>query len=110
MALARDALAQRARGEAPQPPDARTGRVIADRYHARVLRNPQQVCNAIRYVLSNTRKHLIERGEKVGAFTHDAYAAGPAEHVPASMRLAPSEIVVEPRTWLLRVGWARAVG
>jgi REP element-mobilizing transposase RayT len=87
----------------------RTGRVIADRYHAEVLRTPKQVLNAIRYVLSNTRKHLIERGEAVGPITADDYAAGPAEHVPKTMRLRPSALLLEPRTWLLRAGWMRAV-
>lgn len=88
----------------------RTGRVIADRYHVEVLRSPKQVLNAIRYVLSNTRKHLVERGVTVGPVTVDDYAAGPAEHVPKTMHLRPSALVLEPRSWLLRLGWMRAVG
>ncbi|WP_373049552.1 hypothetical protein [Vulgatibacter sp.] len=87
----------------------RKGRVFADRYHLVVLKTPRQVANAIRYVLSNTRKHMLERGEKPAAVTFDAYAAGPAEHVPRTMRLLPSALVLEPRTWLLGVGWRRAV-
>lgn len=85
----------------------RKGRVIADRYHASVLRNPGQVRNAIRYVLSNTRKHMLEAGATLGPVTADAYAAGPAEHVPRTMRLAPCILLDEPRTWLLRIGWSR---
>jgi len=85
----------------------RAGRVFADRYHATVLRSPRQVYRAIRYVLSNTRKHLLERGTKVGAVTVDDYAAGPAEHVPDTMRLRPSVLLLEPRTWLLQTGWLR---
>jgi REP element-mobilizing transposase RayT len=38
------------------------GRVFADRYHARVLRSPRQTRNALRYVLSNFRKHGQGRG------------------------------------------------
>ena len=86
----------------------RKGRVIADRYHVRVLRTPRQVRNAINYVLSNYRKHLVEFGEKVGKVTLDEYAAGPAEHVPPTMKLRPSPLLLEPRTWLLKIGWSRA--
>ncbi len=86
----------------------RSGRVVADRYHAAALRTPTQVRNAIRYVLSNTRKHMLERGEKLEPVTADAYAAGPATHVPRTMRLRPSALLLEPRTWLLKDGWRRA--
>jgi REP element-mobilizing transposase RayT len=85
----------------------RKGRVIADRYHVSVLSKPQQVRNAIRYVLSNTRKHMVERGQEVGPVTADDYAAGPADHVPTTMRLRPSPLLAEPRTWLLQTGWRR---
>ena len=89
------------------------GRVIADRYHVAVLDKPQLVRNAVRYVLSNTRKHLVQAGKAVGRFTEDAYAAGPAEHVPGVMRLVPhplldGPLVQPPRSWLLREGWRRA--
>jgi len=86
----------------------RSGRVLADRYHVAVLKTPQQVRNAIHYVLSNTRKHMVERGERVAAVIADRFAAGPAEHVPRTMRLAPSPLLLEPRTWLLQHGWRRA--
>lgn len=86
----------------------RSGRVIADRYHAAVLRTPRQVRNAIHYVLANTRKHLLERRASVGPVTADDYAAGPADHVPKTMRLRPSPLLLAPRTWLLREGWRRA--
>lgn len=84
-----------------------SGRVVADRYHLVVLRTPTQVRNAVRYVLSNTRKHLLETGRSVAPVLRDAYTAGPASHVPATMRLAPSPLLAEPTTWLLRVGWMR---
>lgn len=35
----------------------RKGRVLADRYHARLLRTPLEVQRALRYVLLNARKH-----------------------------------------------------
>ncbi|WP_373046742.1 hypothetical protein [Vulgatibacter sp.] len=86
----------------------RKGPVVADRYHLAVLRTPRQVANAIRYVLSNLRKHLVERGERVGLVLADDYASGPAEHVPPTMLLRTSPLVLEPRTWLLQAGWRRA--
>ena len=36
----------------------RTGRLFADRYHARALKTPRSVYFALRYVLLNARKHL----------------------------------------------------
>ncbi len=88
----------------------RKGRVIADRYHVVVLRNPQQTRNAIRYVLSDTRKHMLERGEPTPRVIADTYAAGPSDHVPRTMRLRPSVLLLEPRSWLLTDGWRRAAG
>ena len=38
-----------------------TGRVLAQRYHAHVLRTPREVRWALRYVLLNARKHWRER-------------------------------------------------
>ena len=39
----------------------RTGSVLGDRYHLRVLRSPRQVRNALAYVLLNARRHLVKR-------------------------------------------------
>ena len=39
----------------------RSGRVLADRYHLRVLRSPREVRNALAYVLLNARRHLAKR-------------------------------------------------
>ncbi len=40
----------------------RSGPVLADRYHARVLRTPREVRNAIAYVLLNARRHAERAG------------------------------------------------
>lgn len=88
----------------------RRGRVIADRYHSVPLRTPTQTRNTIRYVLSNSRKHAVERGEPIHHTYSDRYAAGPPDHVPPEMHLNPSPLLIEPRTWLLRVGWLRSRG
>jgi REP element-mobilizing transposase RayT len=60
---------------------ARSGRVIADRYHAHILRTPSEVRRARSYLLTNAHHHYGQ----VGA---DAFASrGP---------------VIAPRTWLLQ--------
>ncbi len=59
----------------------RRGRVVSDRYHARVLKTLTEVRNARRYLENNARKHYGIVGE-------DDFTS----HTP----------FVRPRTWLLR--------
>jgi hypothetical protein len=99
----------------------RRGKVVADRYHARLLRTPREVRNALRYVLLNARKHAAvtarnavravkvvwdpassarffdgwKLGRGTGPGAGDAAAA--RDHLP----------VARARTWLLRAGWRR---
>jgi putative transposase len=72
----------------------RKGRVFDDRYHARLLRTPTEVRHAIRYVLSNARKHAAERGETYSPSYVDPYSSAGAPDVA----LPPAQ------TWLLRTG------
>src|SRR5690349_6319503 len=72
----------------------RKGRVFDDRYHARLLRTPTEVRNAIRYVRSNARKHAAERGETYSPGYVDPYSSAGAPDVG----LPPAQ------TWLLRTG------
>src|SRR5882762_48992 len=81
----------------------RRGRVWADRYHARPLRTPREVRNALVYVLQNWRKHLPGvRGldPRSSATWFDGWT-----------RMAPTAVpcrpVVAPRTWLAAIGWRR---
>jgi putative transposase len=59
----------------------RNGRVVGDRYHARMLKTPTEVKRARHYLLTNARKHY-------GVVGVDPYASQVA--------------VVGARTWLLR--------
>ncbi|HWE29287.1 MAG TPA: transposase, partial [Polyangia bacterium] len=59
----------------------RRGRVVGDRYHARILRTPSEVRRARTYLATNARKHY-------GYVGRDPFASQ-----------AP---LVAPRTWLLR--------
>jgi REP element-mobilizing transposase RayT len=90
-----------------------TGRVLAQRYHARVLRSPREVRGALRYVLLNIRKHWRERrGDAPPARLDDASSSrwfdGFARELPGGHtgRTGPRE-VAWPRTWLLAHGWRR---
>jgi REP-associated tyrosine transposase len=86
------------------------GRVFADRYHARALRTPREVRNALAYVLNNRRRHLAKERLRVPTGWLDplcsgAYFDGWATRRPRAVdERAP---VVAPRTWLLRRGWRR---
>src|SRR5258706_7526845 len=81
----------------------RHGRVWSDRYHARALRTPRELRNALVYVLNNARKHLrAMRGLDPcsSAPWFDGWSAAPAH----SGGTAP---IAAPRTWLARVGRRR---
>src|SRR5262245_59438547 len=51
----------------------RSGRVFADRYHARALETPREVRNALAYVLLNARKHGAWLASRP-----DPYSSGPS--------------------------------
>jgi len=95
------------------------GRVVADRYHARVLRTPREVRNALRYVLLNARKHAAAAARKAvrametvldpasSARWFDGWkpVQGMAPGVLAHADERPP--VARARTWLLTTGWRR---
>ncbi len=71
----------------------RSGAVFADHYHARVLATPTEVANAVGYVRDNAAHHFPEHAGGVDPFTSDARP----------------ELAAPARTWLLTVGWTRAL-
>jgi hypothetical protein len=73
------------------------GQVFAERYHARVLGSPLEVCRAIGYLRDNHRHHLGERARLLPASFVDPYTS---EALLAGVLPAPT-------LWLLRVGWRR---
>jgi len=91
----------------------RVGGVFADRYHARALKTPLEVRRALRYVLHNRAHHRgVRRARDSRAWLDPCSSAasfrgwlglfgGPATPLVAD------DAVLEPRTWLLRVGWRR---
>jgi len=86
----------------------RRGSVFDDRYHAEILRSPNQVRNALAYVLNNARKH----GEVLRGSTPDLLSS--AWHFDGwqddgwRRGLAPPvgpRCVAPAKTWLLGEGW-----
>jgi hypothetical protein len=87
---------------------SRRGKVLADRYHHRVLKTPREVRNALSYLLLNFRKHAAQRGVRAPAVIDPAssgrwFLGWIHRHAPPEER-AP---VAKARSWLLRVGWWR---
>jgi REP element-mobilizing transposase RayT len=73
------------------------GRVLEDRYHAHVLRSPEEARRALAYVLDNHAGHQRRRGARVPAGFIDPHASETA--------LGPDGLpppVSPPRTWLLQ--------
>ncbi len=84
----------------------RKGPVFRERYHAHALRSPTEVARAVAYVLGNYFLHAASWGARFARNEVDPFssAANSAERTSSG---ADPPLVVEPRTWLLRVGWRR---
>jgi len=99
----------------------RTGRVFADRYRSRLLTDPLDARNTLRYVLNNARRHVRRATRNQTRWT-DPCSSAPwfrhwslppevADFAPDSRHralLALGSAGVPPRTTLLAYGWTRA--
>ena len=98
----------------------RTGPVLAERYHLRLLPTPREVRNALRYVLLNARKHAAASLSRLGAQVVVLDPASSARWFDGWIReadgtgrdvrprpLAEPSPVALARSWLLSVGWRR---
>ena len=81
----------------------RRGRVWADRFHARALRTPREVRNALIYVLQNWRKHT--RGAR-GLDWRSSAIWFTGWRTPIALMTGTSPVVA-PRSWLAAIGWRR---
>lgn len=88
----------------------RSGPVLADRAHVRVLRTPKEVRHALAYVLLNARKHAAQIGRRIGrSFAPDPASSGrwfDGWREPLEPARDASSVALA-RTWMLRVGWRR---
>ena len=86
----------------------RRGPVWADRYHARILRTPREVRNALVYVIGNWRHH---GGDRYPLQSIDPYTSAPWFDGFREKLLPLPEGAERPtaaaRTWLLGTGWRR---
>jgi REP element-mobilizing transposase RayT len=95
----------------------RKGKLFGDRYHARALRTPREVRNAIRYVLNNLRHHAAQQGQRLAPSWIDPFSSAPwfaGWSRPIRVydpRLAAlrrqSRPSAEAGVWLLAIGWRR---
>lgn len=87
----------------------RKGRVIVERYFARILRTPRQTKAALGYVLLNTRRHDRQRGRVRDAGWIDPWSSGRYFDGWRELELKPPPderpTVTAPRLWLLTTGW-----
>ncbi len=89
----------------------RSGKVMRDRYHSRVLRTPTEVRHVLAYVLCNYRRHAAERGIRLDRGWIDPYSSGP--HFtgwrdlvrPAHTYARAPTCTAAPRSWVLAKGW-----
>ncbi len=86
---------------------SRKGRVLADRYHARVLKTPREVRNALAYVLLNARRHAGRRAKpdgKLDPASSGRWFDGWRKRFGIA-RDAPA--IARPHSWLVQKGWRR---
>jgi hypothetical protein len=99
----------------------RTGRVFSDRYRSRLLTDPLDARNTLRYVLDNARRHVRRATRNRTRWTDPCSSAPWFRHwsIPPDIAdfapdprhralLALGSAAVPPRTPLLSYGWTRA--
>jgi REP-associated tyrosine transposase len=94
----------------------RSGPVLADRFHHRVLETPSEVHHALRYVLLNARRHATKaraafaRRVKLDPASSgrwfDGWKRGRAVEEEGDP-IREQSPVARARTWLLTTGWRR---
>lgn len=89
---------------------SRNGKVLEDRYHARVLHTALEVRRALGYVLNNARKHAIQRGERLPDLWTDPYSSaayfdGWLEVLAEPRRAPETRACSPPLSRLLRLSW-----
>ena len=98
----------------------RRGKVFADRYHVEVITTPARARHAIRYVLSNWRKHGEDRTGLPSTWLVDPFSSGISfpdwQELQDQAWMWPIRetydplMVRRPQSWLLRAGWKLAGG
>jgi hypothetical protein len=79
--------------------------VLDDHYHARALKTPREVRNALVYVMQNAHKHGV-RLCGLDPFSSAATFDGWKEIVRGAIDLLAAPLA-RARTWLLAIGWRK---
>ena len=88
----------------------RKGKLVDGRYHARALKTPLEVRNALRYVLHNAALHRARAGKPPSPHLDPRSTAARFDgwRTPPRGRNRTKDFGTSPpRTWLLRFGWRR---
>ncbi len=97
----------------------RSGKVLAERYHVRLLPTPREVRGALRYVLLNARRHAAAAVKKIASSVRldpassarwfDGWRRDKIKEVVREEATPDDDrpAVARARTWLLTVGWRR---
>jgi hypothetical protein len=95
----------------------RSGQVLADRYHVRMLPTPREVHRALRYVLLNARRHSVPSAAALmrpvrldpasSGRWFDGWKRAAIDERSARVPFLERPAVARARTWLLGVGWRR---
>ena len=89
----------------------RKGKLFGQRYHARSLKTPTEVRNALRYVLLNRKHHAAEKHFVRGwidPFSSAIWFTGWSRPVPhTATESSPTALA---QTWLLNQGWSKRCG
>jgi REP element-mobilizing transposase RayT len=80
----------------------RKGQIFADRYHARILRTPAEVKNAVHYVRKNWHEHQREQGRWSHAWYVDPFSSMSGEACWDVDGEVGALVVARPTTWLLK--------
>jgi REP element-mobilizing transposase RayT len=91
----------------------RSGKLFKERYHARVLRSPREVRNALRYALLNARRHGVVAPRRwldpcSSGILFDGWNTGVFHSTEGGRELVPEHgkpITAAPQSWMLRSGW-----
>jgi REP element-mobilizing transposase RayT len=86
----------------------RSGRVFADRFHARALKTPKEVRACLAYVLLNSNRHAAKANDRLdpcaSGLHFDGWKTVPVD--PPKLGDEDADPPVTPAgTWLLAVGW-----
>jgi hypothetical protein len=86
---------------------SRKGPVLADRFHHRVLKTPQEVRHALAYVLLNARRHAGRRASRAGKLDPASSGRWFDGWRRGGLSAVDPPAVAKPHTWLIRRGWRR---